>query len=83
MVFGNVMKVSESRLQLLPEFPKPSVQTKSEMKKEGERSKTSPKKKESAPIEDASQQLCQLARFQYNYVPVNIPLKQEGDCAFQ
>lgn len=56
------MKVSESRLQLLPEFPKPSVQTKNEMKREGERSNTSPEKKKLAPTEGASQQLCQLAR---------------------
>lgn len=45
------MKVSESRLQLLPEFPKPSVQTKNEMKREGERSNTSPEKKKLAPTE--------------------------------
>lgn len=77
-----MMKVSESRLQLLPGFPKPSVQTKNEMKKEGERSNTSPKKKELAPIEDASQQLCQLARLKHNYAPVNTLLEQEGDCAF-
>lgn len=56
------MKVSESRLQLLPEFPKPSVQTKNKMKREGERSNTSPKKKELASIEGTSQQLRQLAR---------------------
>lgn len=57
------MKVSKNRLQLLLELSKPSMQRKKkEMRGEGEWTHFFPQQKDSAHMEDASQQLYQLSK---------------------
>lgn len=38
--------------------------------------------KDSAHMEDASQQLYQLAKVQHNYGPAHVSPEQKGDCCF-